>query len=327
MDSEQVGLSHSYGSCPLCSSPLRLRRSKDGHSMGKRFLGCVRYPLCMGTRELDGRSIDLEVERIWRSPAPIRSYRALRDEFGAARVCNRFVRYLEGIERLDIDTLPRLTRIAQSSERELAAALLDAVSAHAHVDEEVLEFVTRDAIEGCLSTLVLFARDVLDPNGARRACPSRLLRILHVKRDTSDVLELTRKRTLAMWSLVAEHLLQGSVGKVLLSPSDIKQSADVTGFVGALACCACASAPPRAVLHRIAGLVRADDLLHSTTLDFQTWRGYRLGRDSRVDECSVGESGTAYGTLRDQWLRRGPLADERLTIAELSLELRLHRSA
>lgn len=40
-------------SCPVCSSPMRLRKALRGSNTGKEFWGCSRYPKCKGTRELD----------------------------------------------------------------------------------------------------------------------------------------------------------------------------------------------------------------------------------------------------------------------------------
>lgn len=38
--------------CPLCSSPMVLRRAKKGLSAGKEFFGCSAYPACRGVRDI-----------------------------------------------------------------------------------------------------------------------------------------------------------------------------------------------------------------------------------------------------------------------------------
>lgn len=40
-------------SCPLCHSPMVLRRAKRGPNAGGNFLGCARFPKCRGTRPID----------------------------------------------------------------------------------------------------------------------------------------------------------------------------------------------------------------------------------------------------------------------------------
>jgi restriction system protein len=36
--------------CPICKSPMQLRKASRGASAGKAFWGCSRYPACRGTR-------------------------------------------------------------------------------------------------------------------------------------------------------------------------------------------------------------------------------------------------------------------------------------
>ena len=38
--------------CPRCASPMRQRTAKSGPRGGRVFLGCSRYPVCKGTREV-----------------------------------------------------------------------------------------------------------------------------------------------------------------------------------------------------------------------------------------------------------------------------------
>ena len=37
-------------SCPLCSSPMKLRTAKQGKNAGSQFWGCSQYPKCKGTK-------------------------------------------------------------------------------------------------------------------------------------------------------------------------------------------------------------------------------------------------------------------------------------
>ena len=39
--------------CPLCESPMRVRKARKGKHKGKSFLGCANYPACKGIRNLD----------------------------------------------------------------------------------------------------------------------------------------------------------------------------------------------------------------------------------------------------------------------------------
>jgi ssDNA-binding Zn-finger/Zn-ribbon topoisomerase 1 len=38
--------------CPLCGSPVVVRIAKRGSRKGNVFLGCTRFPVCRGTRDL-----------------------------------------------------------------------------------------------------------------------------------------------------------------------------------------------------------------------------------------------------------------------------------
>ena len=35
--------------CPLCGNPMVIRMARRGSNAGKKFLGCVQYPICKGT--------------------------------------------------------------------------------------------------------------------------------------------------------------------------------------------------------------------------------------------------------------------------------------
>jgi len=39
--------------CPECSWPMKKRRARQGFYAGQKFWGCMRYPVCKGTRDID----------------------------------------------------------------------------------------------------------------------------------------------------------------------------------------------------------------------------------------------------------------------------------
>jgi len=43
---------HLTPACPLCDSEMKIRTAKRGPNLGKRFLGCSKYPPCRGTRAI-----------------------------------------------------------------------------------------------------------------------------------------------------------------------------------------------------------------------------------------------------------------------------------
>jgi hypothetical protein len=53
IEAELKAKAHEDGTaCPLCGFPLRPRRAHRGKNRGVYFMGCSRYPLCKGTRDL-----------------------------------------------------------------------------------------------------------------------------------------------------------------------------------------------------------------------------------------------------------------------------------
>ncbi|MFC5427551.1 topoisomerase DNA-binding C4 zinc finger domain-containing protein [Paraburkholderia denitrificans] len=39
--------------CPQCTSPMVLRVSRQGPTPGVHFFGCVKFPVCYGTRSIE----------------------------------------------------------------------------------------------------------------------------------------------------------------------------------------------------------------------------------------------------------------------------------
>jgi restriction system protein len=48
----QPSVSPPTDSCPTCGSPMVLRTAKRGKNIGQNFMGCSRYPKCLGTRNI-----------------------------------------------------------------------------------------------------------------------------------------------------------------------------------------------------------------------------------------------------------------------------------
>jgi hypothetical protein len=46
------GVAHDAVACPLCGYPMMRRLARKGPRKGKHFLGCSRFPVCRGTREI-----------------------------------------------------------------------------------------------------------------------------------------------------------------------------------------------------------------------------------------------------------------------------------
>ena len=42
--------------CPDCQSPMIIKTAGRGKNKGKKFLGCLTFPKCTGTRSLDGQA-------------------------------------------------------------------------------------------------------------------------------------------------------------------------------------------------------------------------------------------------------------------------------
>ena len=39
--------------CPECDSPMVIRQARRGANAGKKFLGCIRYPVCKGAVSME----------------------------------------------------------------------------------------------------------------------------------------------------------------------------------------------------------------------------------------------------------------------------------
>jgi four helix bundle suffix protein len=53
---QPTNLAPAAPACPLCGKPMALRMARKGPHAGSQFWGCSRYPVCKGTRPLDGSS-------------------------------------------------------------------------------------------------------------------------------------------------------------------------------------------------------------------------------------------------------------------------------